>query len=195
MILRLFLFVVIAVAVASSCGGSRAQHHAFTSSEAGVQCHVRGTGLFVLPDKSKACTPGEWVDSLRDAQKHVCTPGWNEARPGATALKKIVMALYGVPASESSNVESDHYFPVWLGGATTRANLWPEPNYPTVQGGGYSHNPKDALEVGAKGLYRRVCQIPATSPDHVSVGQARRAFEGNWVTSYRKYVGPTTPAS
>lgn len=190
MILRLSLVAVAAVVVASSCGG--AHKNALTQSFSDTptaQCHVRGTGLFVLPDKSKACTPGAWVDSLRDAQKHVCTPRWNEDRTGAAALKTEVMKLYGVPVSDRSKVESDHYFPVWLGGATTRANLWPEPNDPAAPANGFVHNPKDALEVGAKGLYRRVCVLHS-----VTVGQARRAFEGNWVTSYRKYVGPTTSA-
>ena len=43
------------------------------------------------------------------------------------ALKKRVADAYGVPASDYSLYEFDHYIPLNAGGANAVDNLWPEP--------------------------------------------------------------------
>src|SRR5689334_12991054 len=102
------------------------------TSRATAPCKVDGTGLFVAPDRSDGCTPGEWITDPDLSTAHVCHKGYNPRPPESVTgpLKTQTMNLYGVPASDSASVESDHLYPVWLGGATSIRNLWPEPNYP-----------------------------------------------------------------
>jgi len=145
-------------------------------------CHfvAPSQGVFEAPDRSPACTPGQWVDA--DAHR-VCSKTNYYPRPSAAlseALKGQVMKLYGVGDSRWSKVEADHYFPVWLGGATSRQNFWPEENYVHAQG--FNHNPKDVLEFK---LFNMVCTSHTMTPM-----QARAIFEGDWRKAYTKYVGP-----
>ena len=88
-------------------------------------CHSRGG----LPDP--VCTPGESDGRVsQDSIRSICVPGWSaSARPpvGVTEpIKRERVQAYGVDAPLST-VELDHLEPVSLGGASTVANLWPEP--------------------------------------------------------------------
>lgn len=137
-----------------------------------------GKGLYVAPDRS--CTPGEWVSDPDISRAHVCSGSYNP-RPGVDVsgpLKRKALAEYGLPVSMSSRVEADHYFPRWLGGATTLKNFWPELNFAHPEG--YDNNPKDKLEFA---VYKLVCQSRA-----LTVQQARAVFAGDWRIAYCKYV-------
>lgn len=141
-----------------------------TQSSQGPSCHTKGRGLQVVPDRS--CTPGEWIPDQDLSRAHVCSKGYNP-RPGTDVtgpLKARALKLYGLPAPEGKRRELDHLFPRWLGGATTLANLWPEPNYARPRP--FEANPKDRLEFA---VYRATCQRGA-----LTVAQARAVFEGDW---------------
>lgn len=154
-----------------------------TTSATGA-CRLRGHGITATPNRR--CTPGEWIGDPDTSVAHVCAKPYNP-RPSTSvsaALKRQALAEYGMGPQDADVVEGDHYFPVWLGGATTLANFWPEPNYPPTEQQPFTLNPKDRLEFT---LYRMVCQR------HVlTVMQARALFQSRlrWTTLYRRYVGP-----
>jgi hypothetical protein len=199
-----FVFLVLILAAIGSVVGtaigrnhiSTGRHHhrhalrALTSTA--HECRLHGSGVWSYPDKS--CTPGAWIDKLptnaNKARALVCDDDSYNPRPSSSItskLKQQVVADYGLPAKDGHGYayESDHKFPVWLGGATTRANLWPEKDYAGDDGNSFEHNPKDHLEVAV--VYNKVCRSRT-----MTVGQARRVFEvNNWLREYRRYVGPT----
>lgn len=158
------------VAVAFAVGGG--------GSSSKPPCHVTGKGLMVRPLKS--CTPGEWIADADRSVAHVCGRGYNPrpSRALERALKRLVLVRFGL-RSDARGYESDHLFPVWLGGATTERNVWPEPNYKPFPNP-FTENPKDRLELA---IYRRVC-VSHT----MTVAVARRIFEGDWRRQYPKYV-------
>jgi hypothetical protein len=150
-------------------------------------CHVRGRGLFVLPDPR--CTPGATNPAVSQATiaQTICVPGWSErVRPPESVTepqKRRELAAYGYyDGRELGRYELDHLIPISLGGATdSLRNLWPEPDYPHVAAGSYDRNPKDRLEYR---LYSLVCDR------RLSLGAARRQIARDWVASYRRYVAP-----
>jgi hypothetical protein len=138
-----------------------------------ASCHVRGTGVYVLPDPR--CTPGATDPIVTQATIHrtICVSGWTATvRPSSSytnRLKLQQMYLYGDRGSPSS-YEEDHLIPLELGGSPSSArNLWPE----------YGHipNPKDAVENAAK---YAVCH------GQISLASAQRAIAINWITFGRQ---------
>ena len=116
---------------------------------------------------------------------HVCSKGYNP-RPGTNVsgpLKDEADREYGLLTSVNPTVEADHLFPRWLGGATTIQNIWSEPNFAHPQG--FDNNPKDALEFA---IYKLTCQT-----HQLTIAQARKVFEGDWVTAYHHYVFTAIP--
>jgi hypothetical protein len=131
-------------------------------------CHVRGSGVYVLPDAR--CTPGAVHPVVTQATIHrtICVAGWtSKVRPSTTytnRLKQQQMYLYG-DRGAMSGYEEDHLIPLELGGSPTDAkNLWPEP--------GRIPNPKDAVENAAKS---------AVCGGHISLAAAQRAMATNWI--------------
>lgn len=141
-------------------------------------CHA-GDGGF-LPDP--ACTPGE-ADSRvtpTNIADTVCRSGYTKTvRPPTSVtepLKRQVMAAYGLAGTPLKDVELDHELPLELGGASTVANLWPEP-WAETRG---AHH-KDQLE---NVLHSQVCA------GRMELATAQRAITSNWEAAYRSYVGP-----
>lgn len=137
----------------------------------------------VKPDGSAGCTPGEWITDPDTSRAHVCAAGYNPRPPESVTrrFKDGGLRLYGLPVSAARTMESDHRFPVWLGGATTRRNLWPEPNYPAARQTAFVHNPKDELEFR---IYSLTCRART-----MTVARARRIFEAaDWRREYRRYA-------
>ncbi len=138
-------------------------------------CHYRGP----LPDPT--CTPGESDDGVSQAtiQTTICVPGWSaKARPPVQVtepIKRERMRAYGISAALST-VELDHAEPISLGGASTVANLWPQP-----WDGPEGAHVKDRLE---EALQHLVCQ------GKLPLAQAQHAITTDWVAAYRTYVGP-----
>jgi hypothetical protein len=151
---------------------------------AGV-CHARGRGLWVLPDYR--CTPGKLNQAVTPASVRatICRAGWSESvRPpaGVTEPEKLqAIAAYGAyDGRRPRRYELDHLIPLELGGAPNSvANLWPEPDYPSLRAGSYVLNPKDRLE---NLLRARVCE------GRITLGSARRLIAGDWVAAYRRYL-------
>jgi hypothetical protein len=131
-------------------------------------CHVRGSGLYVLPDP--ACTPGATNPAVTQAttDQTICVSGWTSTvRPPESdtePLKRQQMEAYG-DTGPISTYEEDHLIPMELGGSpTSPENLWPEP--------GASPNPKDAVENAAK---RAVCAA------RISLAAAQQDIASNWI--------------
>lgn len=143
-------------------------------------CHVRGTGLYVLPDP--ACTPGVTNPEVTqaDISSTICASGWTATiRPPESytePLKLDQIAAYGETGSVSS-YEEDHLISLELGGSPRDPrNLWPEP--------GPSPNPKDAVENAAR---RAVCD------GQISLASAQQGIATNWV-ALGEQLGVTSTA-
>ena len=138
-------------------------------------CHFPN-GDKSLPDP--ACTPGETDPRVTQATIHqtICVPGWSKkVRPPVTVTEPIKserMAAYGMRGVSASEVELDHLIAITDGGATTRANLWPE--YWV-----YAHK-KDDLEVK---IHEMICS------GQITLAAGQQALTVNWPASYQKYVG------
>jgi len=87
--------------------------------------------------------------------------------------RRLILADYAVPTWSGRNGELDHRVPFFLGGLTTKDNVWPER--------GRIPNRKDALE---DYVHRRVC---FRSPQPMRVSTARRLFLSDWRTAHRRY--------
>jgi hypothetical protein len=169
---------------------------AHRTAASGGHCAFVGSGISEAPDRG--CTPGMWISDRailktpaaseydsNVSDGHVCAHGYNP-RPGTNIsgpLKDQALKEYGLPKSAGAGREADHLYPRWLGGATTLANFWPEPNY--AHPSGFNNNPKDELEYK---LYQLTCQRHS-----LTVAKARSVFKGDWRAAYEKYVGSPVP--
>lgn len=145
----------------------------FASLAVTAACHVLGHGAFLAPDNSLACTPGAYQHLSLVA---VCA---HKEHTLPAAVRRDVLARYAVPAWTGADGEIDHRVPLYLGGLTTRENLWPER--------GSIPNIKDRLEVYTR---RRVCGSATTfNPAHASMRArtARRMFLSDWRHAARYY--------
>jgi hypothetical protein len=125
---------------------------------------ITGAQPFIRPDN--ACTPGSY-DQLPKAQ--VCV---HKQRPTVpAAVKREILARYGLASWSGKTGEIDHRVPFFLGGQTTASNLWPET--------GPIPNRKDGLERYTRD---RIC-VKGT----MRVRTAVRIFLGDWVTYSRRY--------
>lgn len=161
----------VAVAVAATQGAPR------------VACVFRGG----LPDIS--CTPGATNPAATQAtlKTTVCKSGWTATiRPPLATTepqKRKSMTAYGLPRSTSmTGYEYDHLISLELGGAPDDSrNLWPEPHTANVAGHDEGSYVKDRLENRLKKL---VCN------GTVKLADAQTAIAANWVTAYKRWVGP-----
>jgi hypothetical protein len=136
-----------------------------------------------LPDR--AMTPGA-VNQLvnqRTIDRTICRRGWTRTvRPPVSytePLKKQQIAAYGYRDRRPWHYEEDHLIPLDLGGAPADArNLWPEPHLRPHQWGAYA---KDRLE---SRMVRLVCR------HRLRLNAARRMMARNWITAYRRFIGP-----
>jgi hypothetical protein len=108
----------------------------------------------------------------------ICVKGWTKTvRPPAyytNRLKKEQIREYGYADRNPKDYEEDHLIPLSVGGnPTDPKNLWPEP-----RNGEWGAERKDELELA---LYKGVCRHDLT------LEEARLAFSGNWIASYKKY--------
>jgi hypothetical protein len=140
-------------------------------------CHVRGQGLYVLPDPR--CTPGAADPRVTQANtgSTICRAGYTRTvRPSETITepeKREAIAAYGDYAgARPKTYELDHLIPLELGGAPNSArNLWPERDYPNVSGNSYYLNPKDHVE---HRLRQAVCA------GKLELRTAQREIATNW---------------
>src|SRR3954470_24486824 len=93
---------------------------AFVPAHASSTCRLDHHAL-PTPDNAWSCTPGDY-DRLTHAE--VCDGTPKHTLPAA--VRRDVLARYGVPDWTGRDGEIDHRVPLFLGGRTDRANLWPE---------------------------------------------------------------------
>ncbi len=126
----------------------------------------------VLPDPK--LTPGDvFPDTTKD---DVCTPGWASAHRFVTESDRDrVYAEYG-RTRRPGCCEVDHLVPLELGGSNDIKNLWPQPDEPRP-----GAREKDSLE---NTLHEAVCK------SELSLADAQRCIESNWVECWEKYVVP-----
>lgn len=182
--------VIVLTVVAGCCVGLSAAAAA-TGGGWGkpYSCHVRGSGLYVLPDRH--CTPGAINPAVTQANigSTICKAGWSESeRPPESVTepqKRLSLAAYGYYDGHSlGTYEFDHLISLELGGAADSSkNLWPEPDYPGVSTSSYYLNPKDHVE---DKLHDWVC-------DHkISLASAQHIIATNWIAWYRAHIGSTS---
>lgn len=140
-------------------------------------CHA-GDGGF-LPDH--VCTAGAVDARVTQANiaTTICRSGYTTSvRPPESVtepIKRERMAAYGITQPLAA-YELDHLIPLELGGASTTANLWPEPLF-----GGRGAPRKDDLE---NALDHQVCS------GAVPLAVAQLAIATNWEDAYQTFVGP-----
>ena len=129
------------------------------------------------PDRPKPhLTPGAHVAAGKAA---ICRPGY-AARVHRVPRRKRdeAYARYGL-ARVANAYEVDRLVSVGIGGSSAIANLWPEHLYEP-----WGARTKDRLE---RTLRRLVCS------GRLSLASAQRQEAANWITAYKRYVGPTHP--
>ena len=135
-----------------------------------------------LPDPTM--TPGA-IDR-RVTLSDICNGTTRSRRPRTTVLCNHVFAAYSISSTDRELYECDHDVPVALGGASTAANLWPQPL-------DQAHR-KDRLEVE---MQRRACVAYRTLvPAEAAAVLAQEQIEiaEDWPTAYARYVLQTLPA-
>jgi hypothetical protein len=157
-------------------------------------CHYRTADDGAqLPDSN--CTPGS-IDLAVNQSDIDTTLGRSggytaSVRPPVAltdAVKKKMLAAYGVAASESSRYELDHLVPLCAGGSSDLANIWVESNtFLPGMGSETStvHNSKDRVE-------DYVCQ--AIREHRVQLAPAQKALATDWTTSVQSLGLPPIPA-
>ena len=131
-----------------------------------------------LPDS--VCTPGAADPRVTpdNISETICVKGWSRSvRPAKNItdqIKRERMMAYG-DDGPAGVYELDHLIPIELGGASTVANLWPQP-----WDGQLSARQKDRLE---DRLHALVCT------GRMTLGDAQQVFATNWVTAYQQAFG------
>ena len=96
------------------------------------------------------------------------------------ALKREVYRAYGMSVRAchqacARGCEVDHLRSLELGGANTRANLWPQPYC-----GPWNAIQKDTLE---NHLHKLVCA------GEITLEQAQAEISMDWIAAYKRYIG------
>ena len=132
-----------------------------------------------------ALTPGALNPAVtqQTIETTICVRGWTRTvRPPESytePLKRAQITQYGYTNRWLRDYEEDHLVPLELGGSpSSPQNLWPEPHDAL---GGWGSYAKDRLENRLRELVCRG-QLP--------LGTARAAIATNWITAYRRYLGP-----
>jgi hypothetical protein len=154
-------------------------------------CHLRYAGREPLPDPK--CTPGAVDSAVTQANLRttVCRNGGYTAsvRPPESvtnAIKRRLLAAYGIPAADASRYELDHLIELSSGGSSDVRNLWPEPNVLyTAQGSSFARNDKDIVEAY---LFHAQCAGKA------ALSAIQRAVSQNWTTAVAVLGLPPIPA-
>ncbi len=131
-----------------------------------------------VPDS--VCTPGDRYGRVTQETIAItiCAKGWSKSvRPPKTVTDQIKgerMAAYGVTGPPGT-YELDHLIPIELGGASTVANLWPQP-----WDGPVGAHVKDRLE---DWLHSLVCfgRLPLDVAQH--------EIAADWVSAYHENFG------
>jgi hypothetical protein len=141
-----------------------------------------GVGQPALPDSlpSSELTPG---DVLPVTVKDLCVPGFaKKVRNVPVAVKRQVLALYGIQHPEPGEYEVDHLVSLELGGSNSIRNLWPESCRTTP----WNARVKNRLE---NRLHQLVCE------GKLDLATAQQEIASDWIAAYKKYFGRDLPSS
>lgn len=185
-------------AVTSGAGPRVAAGHGWTAD--GVEGPVPGPGTCRLrqaavggPLPDPACTPGSLDPAVTAAtlSTTVCREGGYAAsvRPPlavTAAVKRRLLAAYGIPLRDVATYEADHLVAISTGGSSSTLNLWPEPDtVMTATPSRYVHNDKDAVEGWT---------FDALCAGTIQLGALQHAMAGNWSTAVAALGLPPVPA-
>ena len=111
-----------------------------------------------------------------DATRHFKASGrrWPTPRRVTHATKNAVFTAYGIQPTDRADMEIDHLVPLSLGGSNWPSNLWPQP-----EGGQWTGDMKDRLEV---------VMLRLVDDGHVALPAAQAMFATNWQTAYRQFI-------
>lgn len=129
-----------------------------------------------LPDAK--LTPGVLNPKVTQSTigKTICRAGWTSTvRNVSEKTKKQVMQRYGLPASELSKVEIDHFVSLEIGGSNDVTNLWPQ--YYEGPAGYLGARDKDVVETH---LAHEVCA------GTITLAEAQKEIR-KWPDVYRKW--------
>jgi hypothetical protein len=122
----------------------------------GLALAPQPAGHPMLPDPK--LTPGATDPAVTQStiKQTICKSGYTSTVRNVTeAEKRAVMVRYGLPLSELSKVEIDHFVSLEIGGSNDVTNLWPEYYDPAPGQSGYlGARQKDVVETE---LHREVC--------------------------------------
>lgn len=131
---------------------------------------------------TRATPQGALNDDVTQAnvQQTICVPGWTSTvRPSTSytnGVKSKLLREQGLPQSDATKYELDHFVPLALGGHPRKIdNLWLQ-----LWGGEWGARTKDRLEVRLKNL---VCS------GAISLQSARNAIRRGWIAAFKTYVG------
>lgn len=166
---RVAAYVCVAVVVTVLAGASLWRHF-----------HLRGlppAGVFLasvaIPNHN--LTPGA---TRPVSMEDICSmPHEEVVRAVPSSLRQEVFREYGIVNPRPEDYEIDYLITPGLGGTEDIHNLWPEPTSSSAWNAGA----KDALE---ERLHQLVCDGQLDLPT------AQRAIATDWITAYKKYLGP-----
>lgn len=126
-------------------------------------------------------TPGALDSHITqdNIQQTICLSGYTKTvRNVPISVKKEVVREYGLPESDLSKVEIDHYISLEIGGSNSIENLWPQ-FYSAAPGqkGYLGARQKDVVETELK---RQVCS------GQMRLEDAQVAIRA-WPTYYKRY--------
>jgi len=130
-------------------------------------------------------TPGALNPAVTqgNVRETICVRGYTKSiRPPqeyTERLKRREIHQYGYTDFRLRDYEEDHLVSLELGGSpTSPRNLWPQPHHVI---GGWGSYAKDRLE---NRLHTLVCR------GRLPLDEAQRAIATDWISAYRRYVGP-----
>jgi hypothetical protein len=118
-----------------------------------------------------AVTPGAVRHDPLTAICPVASGTLRQAGPVTAAATEVVWAEYGIAQAQRHLYSVDHLVPLVLDGSNAAQNLWPQP----------TAGVRAKTRTG-NALHALVCAGSMT------LGQAQRLIEQNWVAAYRRYV-------
>ena len=124
-------------------------------------------------------TPGATIDiDVRD----VCDETPRPPQEIGAAVRREVLAAYGMESVPADQYELDYLITPQLGGALDARNLWPQRYQARVWNAGVKDQLEDLLP-------RLVCE------GRVDLSTAQREIATDWVAAYRKYFRTASPVA
>jgi hypothetical protein len=137
----------------------------------------------IYPDK--ILTPGDLNPAVSQdtLNETICKSGYTKTIRAVTEeMHREVFALYGIPYSDHSLYEDDHFLSLELGGSNENTNRWPQAycpagNRPLISGC-WGAREKDVVE---NHLHREICR------GNLTLKEAQAKMLNDWIAEYKTY--------